>query len=439
MAEYVYLKNVNGEPFKPVTDLAALDMTATDGIYVTRTNYGTIGLNYSYVADRLFGYMMESGVGPAAHGAGTVTPPAPVTLVAPTFTHSPTTPTNGTVTITATFQSEVTSKFYKRPSDSDWQPLYGNTVSATENGDYQFYGKTSDDRSTPIGTRTISNIDTQAPTIQRVWMTTTGGIEIPAASTQLYSSVRVCVSATDNLQLHSTAYAWKHGGDPSANTGWTTTSNSYVTVDTNETVYVKVRDAAGNWSAVSSYVVNKILAAAPAAPVVTHTPTGATNGNITITATASGADVVGIEWKASTSSTWTPVIGTSMSHIVTANGTWKYRAYNSEGTYSSETSHTVSNIDRTPPVITLSGYDNQNAGVTDTTITAAANETLNGAIQWRYGTTGAWAAYTQPVEVVENGTYNFQAEDVAGNVGTASVTFTNIETDERPPDGPPQA
>jgi hypothetical protein len=204
-------------------------------------------------------------------------------------------------------------------------------------------------------------------------------------------------------------------------------------------MYVKVKDFAGNWSAVSSYVVNKIAAAAPAAPVVTHTPTAYTNGNVAITATASGANVVGIEWKASTSATWTPVIGTSMSHTVTENGTWKYRAYNSEGTYSSETSHTISNIDRIPPVITLSGYDNQNAGVTDTAITAAVNEALNGSIQWRYGTTGTWAAYTQPVEVVENGTYNFQAEDVAGNVGTASVTFTNIETDERPPDGPPQA
>ena len=438
MAEYVYLKNVNRETIKPITDLAALDMTATDGIYVTRINHGTIGLNYNYIADRLLGYVFEPGVGPAAHGSGTVEP-VQVTLVAPTLYHSPTTPTSGNVTITATFQSEVVEKFYKGPSDSGWVAFYGTSIQADTNGTYTFYGRTSDNRSTPIGTKVISNIDTQAPVIQRVWLATISGTEIPAASTQLYSAVRVYVNATDDQQLHTTAYAWKHGGDPAATTGWSTVSTAYVTVDTNETVYIKVRDAAGNWSQVSSYVVNKILAAAPEAPSVTHTPTTATNQNVTITATAADTSVVGIEWKASSASAWTPVTGRSLSHIVTANGTWKYRTYNSEGTYSSEVSHTVSNIDRTPPVITLTGYDNVNTGVTDTTITAAANETLDGSIQWRYGSTGTWVAYTQPVEVVENGTYNFQAVDVAGNTGTASITFTNIETDERPPDGPPQA
>ena len=47
--DYVYLKNVNGQMIKPVTDLSAINMTTTNGIAVDASNGGTIGIRSGYI------------------------------------------------------------------------------------------------------------------------------------------------------------------------------------------------------------------------------------------------------------------------------------------------------------------------------------------------------------------------------------------------------
>ena len=47
--DYVYLKNVNGQIIKPVTDLSAINMTTTNGIAVDASNGGTIGIRSGYI------------------------------------------------------------------------------------------------------------------------------------------------------------------------------------------------------------------------------------------------------------------------------------------------------------------------------------------------------------------------------------------------------
>ena len=49
MADYVYLKNISGSIIKPVTDLAAINLTAVNGIAVDASNGGTIGIRAGYI------------------------------------------------------------------------------------------------------------------------------------------------------------------------------------------------------------------------------------------------------------------------------------------------------------------------------------------------------------------------------------------------------
>lgn len=63
--EYVSIVDMDGNAVKPVTDLAALNMTTTNGIAVVQTNGGTIGIRAGYIESCFCTNIMEAGVGPA--------------------------------------------------------------------------------------------------------------------------------------------------------------------------------------------------------------------------------------------------------------------------------------------------------------------------------------------------------------------------------------
>jgi len=65
MPEYVYIADVSGTPIKPVTDLAAINMTTTNGIQVEQVNGGTIGIQRGYIESCYFMEMMDPAAGPA--------------------------------------------------------------------------------------------------------------------------------------------------------------------------------------------------------------------------------------------------------------------------------------------------------------------------------------------------------------------------------------
>ena len=106
---------------------------------------------------------------------------------------------------------------------------------------------------------------------------------------------------------------------------------------------------------------------------------------------------------------------------VTANGTYYFKATDAAGNEGTN-SITFSNIDTSAPVITLNG---------DTT-TPAQSATLTASVDdgstIYYSTDNSnWSAYTGEIPVTANGTYYFKAADAAGNVGTNSITFGNID------------
>lgn len=65
MADYVYLKNISGTLIKPVTDLAAINMTYTNGVEVNKVNGGTIGIVDGYIESSYYENMIDTEVGPA--------------------------------------------------------------------------------------------------------------------------------------------------------------------------------------------------------------------------------------------------------------------------------------------------------------------------------------------------------------------------------------
>ena len=100
------------------------------------------------------------------------------------------------------------------------------------------------------------------------------------------------------------------------------------------------------------------------------------------------------------------------SYTFTENGEFTFTATDSLGRTDSKTV-TITNIDKTPPVITLNDYvktpTNQNVLVTATTNEGVLNAT----------------SYT----FTENGEFTFIATDDAGNISQKKVVINNIEKD----------
>ena len=71
-SDYVLMVSTDGNTtLKPITDLAAINMTTTNGIAVVQTNGGTIGIRAGYIESCFCANMMDSGVGPAVHSSST--------------------------------------------------------------------------------------------------------------------------------------------------------------------------------------------------------------------------------------------------------------------------------------------------------------------------------------------------------------------------------
>ena len=69
--DYVVIVDSGGSAVRPITDLAAINMTTTNGIAVVQTNGGTIGIRAGYIESCFCANMMDSGVGPAIHSSST--------------------------------------------------------------------------------------------------------------------------------------------------------------------------------------------------------------------------------------------------------------------------------------------------------------------------------------------------------------------------------
>jgi len=188
-----------------------------------------------------------------------------------------------------------------------------------------------------------------------------------------------------------------------------------VVISSNEAVYARCQDIAGNWSEVSEYKVTNIDKVKPTISLTPST-TEPTNEDVTITANISD-NLSGIavkKWASGNqpasyfANNGTELSGTTFD--VSTNGTYTVYTRDKAGNETVKTI-TIDNIDKIAPVITIEPYDT-NPTNKDIVVKAKVNEgTLNATSH----------TFTQ------NGSFEFVATDPAGNVTKKVVTITNID------------
>ena len=188
-----------------------------------------------------------------------------------------------------------------------------------------------------------------------------------------------------------------------------------IDVNANATYYFKATDAAGN-EGTNFLTFNNIDTTKPVIALSGDNQTPLQKAMLTATVD----DGSPIYYRIGDTGEWTeykdPI-------TVTSNATYNFLATDAaenEGT----NFLTFENIDTVAPVITLSG-DNQTP-LQQTTLTATVDD--GSPIYYRIGDSGDWMEYKEPITVTDNATYNFRSTDAAGNEGTNSITFANIDT-----------
>ena len=203
---------------------------------------------------------------------------------------------------------------------------------------------------------------------------------------------------------------------------WLVSTDGQIVVESNATVNIEVTDGAGN-VVTDSIVVDKIDKAAPVI-MVEADPSTLTNSDVIVTIGASD-DVSGI------ASTKYSFNGTDWfdytDAIVVEENTVIYIEVTDNAGKVAKQEINVSNIDKVAP----------DAPVTSADITELTNETVtvtatfaDDVVVKEYSFNGTdWFAYTDGVEMRENGTVYFRGYDAAGNVSsTSEYVVSNIDT-----------
>ena len=153
------------------------------------------------------------------------------------------------------------------------------------------------------------------------------------------------------------------------------------------------------------------------APVVTADVTGPTNKDVTLTVAFDSLCTVrqyrinGGSWQSC-----------SETVKVSQNCKLEFRCKDAQDVYSDITVYTVSNIDKTAPVLTVSG--NTTVPARSVVLTAVSDDGTP--VKYSFDNVN-WNDYTSSVNVVKNGTVYFKATDLAGNTTLKSVAVSNIE------------
>ena len=215
--------------------------------------------------------------------------------------------------------------------------------------------------------------DTTAPTISSV----SGN---PTAWTK--NNVTLTVTATDDVYGVSgiAGYSFDNGST------WQTSKSKAFSA--NKTVYIKVKDKRGNISAAKTVKITKIDKTAPTISKVELNPTDWTNGNVTVTVTASdaGSGLADLAYSFNNGSDWQT--GNSKSFdLNTSSINIKVRdKLGNVATYSGNPVE-ISNIDKTAPTASASA-DVTSASVK---ITVTATDALSGLNSTAYSFDGgAW-------------------------------------------------
>ena len=267
----------------------------------------------------------------------------------------------------------------------------------------------------------VGNITTNTINITKIDKTVPGILKVdgnPTAWTK--SSAKLTVSATSNGGSEVISYSFDNG------TSWQPSNQKEFT--SNQTVYVRAKDEAGNISLAETVKITKVDQIKPTVKV-TGNPTAWTNKDVTLTITASDAEsgLHDTPYSFDGGKTWSA----SNTKVFTKNQVVNIQVRDKVGNIY-ETSVTISKIDKVLPTVNVTG--NPTAWTKDDvtlTITASDAEsglnTAQGAYSFDGGTT--WSNNTSKVYTKNTNGIIIKVRDVAGNITTNTINITKIDKD----------
>ena len=259
---------------------------------------------------------------------------------------------------------------------------------------------------------------------------TSGSVAISPTSWTNGSVVATVTAGTDTGGSGIANVYCKKSADGTYTTG--TASTCAVTV--NDTISYYTIDVVGNSSSVGTYSVTTIDKALPASGknFTTSPAVGTwTNGSVTATITA-GDDTGGSGTKGimCDTSSFTPSgspTASSCSQVYTSNGTFYYATLDNAGNWSAVGSSSISNIDKTNPVLAFLGATNGGWYNTNQTITPNSIDASSGIVSQSVSLDNSIWSSSVTVSMAGVNTIYCKATDIAGNTNSGACGTVNID------------
>jgi len=342
--------------------------------------------------------------------------------VNPTMVATPTIWTNGNVSVSITYSTDSVTKEYST-NGTTWNAYTVPVVVTANTTTVYARGKDVAANESGVSTLTVANIDKTVPVVTA----TNGGTTT--------SSVTVTAVASDagGSALNATSYQYSKDNGATWTVASSVTSYTFSSITTGTyQCKVKVADNATN-STTSSAVAISTTGLGTIALVAT--PTGWTNGNVTVTITYP-TEVVTKQYSTNgtTWNTYTAAV------VITTNSTTVYaKGLDAGGNQTTQATLTVANIDKTAPsapTINLNGYSSGAWTKGNVTQTFSSSDVGSGIQKYQYtvdnGST--WSDAPNPWTINWDGqwTFNIRAIDNVGNISGQSSAYI-IRRDATPP------
>lgn len=317
----------------------------------------------------------------------------------PSISVNTSSPTNSSVTVSISSTSPITE--YKIGSGGTWN-TYTAPIVLNDNNVVYARAKNAEGQLSSESSYSVSNIDKVAPA---------GATLNPDKTEKTNANVIITIGYPGDSAIKE----YKIG-----NGGWASYT-SPVVISSNETVYARSRDSAGNVSVETSYTVTNIDKVAPGGATFTA-PTDITNATVPVTIHYP-VDAIVKEYKIGSGGSWTSYTDPV---VMTNNGTVYARSKDDVGNLSIETSYEVVNIDNVPPAVATFGASTAptNANV-PVTINFPGDAVVR---EFKVGSNGVWTEYTSPVVLLNNDTVFARSKDAIGNESAeSSFVVSNID------------
>jgi YD repeat-containing protein len=235
-------------------------------------------------------------------------------------------------------------------------------------------------------------------------------------------------ASTDNVGVVEYQYAVNSGGWTS-NGASTSVALSGLAQATTHTVYVRARDAAGNWSSYSQNSFSTPDVTAPSAPgTPSFSSIGATSAVVSFSAASDNVGVAGYEYQLNGGGWSGASSGMTLSGLATAASyTVNVRAYDAAGNRGTSSSASFSTVDNVPPSVSGTPSFSSIGSTTAVASWGAASDNI-GVTRYEYSVNGGgWvnvgnttSATVSGLSAAASNTVAVRAVDGAGNAGGSS-------------------